>query len=371
MVKGTGAKSMKHKKAKEIPLYAVILAGGKGERFWPQSRKDLPKQLLNIADTKTMVESTIERITPFVQRDHVMIVARRSIKQNLLDLKLRIPRSNYLLEPQGKNTAPALCLAAFTTAKKDPESIMIVLPADHFIMNKKAFLQCMRKAIATAEHDFLVTFGIVPTRPETGYGYIECGAQISEGVCVVKRFKEKPSQKKANEFIKRGRFLWNSGIFVWKTNRIIEAFHKFQPHLAKKMETYCATTNQAKRNRLLANVYEKVESISIDYAVMERASNVAMVRSSFGWDDVGAWNALERIQKTNEDGNMLVGDVVSIDLKDSIVVSDGGVVGVVGVRNLVIVHTEDATLVIPKERSQEVRDIVRKLHSKKRLAKFT
>jgi mannose-1-phosphate guanylyltransferase len=361
----------REKEDRVTPRYAVILAGGKGERFWPRSRKDFPKQLLTIADTETMLESTIERIAPFVPWDHILLVARRSIEQNLLALKLPLPRRNYLLEPQGRNTAPALCLAAFTIARIDPESVMIVLPSDHFISDKQAFLRCIRKAIVTAEKDYLVTFGIVPNRPETGYGYIECGDSISDGVCDVKRFKEKPSQKKANEFIKSGRFLWNSGIFVWKTKQIIEAFHAYQPELAEKMEICCAAPNKVERNRLLREAYEKAESISIDYAVMEKASKAAMVRASFGWDDVGAWNALERILKANEDGNIFVGNVVSADLKDSIIVSEGGVVGVVGVKNLIVVHTEDATLIIPKERAQEVRDIVRKLQSTKKLEKFT
>jgi mannose-1-phosphate guanylyltransferase len=348
-----------------------LLAGGKGERFWPRSRERLPKQLLNIADEKTMVESTIERILPLVQRERVFIAASKSIKKKLLDLRLVIPKKNCLFEPQGKNTASAVCLAAFTIAGIDPQSIMIVLPADHHIKDRKAFLMCMRKAIGTARRDYLVTFGIVPTRAETGYGYIECGEGISDGVYTVKRFKEKPSQKKANEFIKDGSFLWNSGIFVWKTRRIIEAFKKFQPDLAGKMEACCATGNLAERNHLLEDTYENAESISIDYAIMEKATNVAMVKASFGWDDVGSWNALERILNVDEDGNILVGNVVSVDLKDSIVVSDGGVIGAVGIENMVIVHTKDATLIIPKERSQEVRDIVRQLNLKKGLKKYT
>lgn len=360
----------KHKKGKGLTPYAVILAGGKGERFWPRSRKDFPKQLLNLADTKTMLESTIERIVPFVERERVFLVARRGIKQSLLSLNLSLPKQNYLFEPQGRNTAPAICFSAFAISANDPESVMVVLPADHFISDKRAFIQCVRKGIATAEDDYLVTFGIVPTRPETGYGYIECGDRISDDVCAVKRFKEKPSQKKANEFIKSDRFLWNSGIFVWKTKRIIEAFQKYQPEIAKRVEAYYAAKGKAKKEHLLQEVYENAESISIDYAIMEKASNVAMVRASFGWDDVGAWNALERILKTDEHGNITVGNVVSIDSKDSIVVSEGGVIGIVGVDNLIVVHTEDATLIIPKERAQEVRDVVQKLQSIKKLEKF-
>jgi mannose-1-phosphate guanylyltransferase len=360
-----------NRKTGKIPLCAIILAGGKGERFWPKSRKDFPKQLLTLADNRTMVESTIERILPLVKKEHVYMLTRASMKQQLMELRLGLPQKNYLFEPQGRNTAPAICFAAFTLDRIAPDSIMIILPADHFISDRKGFIKCMRKAITTAKKDFLVTFGIVPSRPETGYGYIECGERISEGVCSVRRFKEKPTQKKANEFIKSGRFLWNSGIFVWKTRRIIEAFYAHQPELAKRMEACCAARKKTERLRLLRKSYERAESTSIDYAIMEKASQVAMVRASFGWDDVGAWNALERIIKADEDGNIIVGDVVSVDARDSIVVSDGGVIGVVGVKNLVVVHTNDATLIIPKERSQEVRDIVRQLQSKKKLEKFT
>ncbi len=351
--------------------YAVILAGGKGERFWPKSRRNFPKQLLHIADTKSMLESTIDRIASFIERERIFIVARYGIKKNLLSLDLSLPKENYIFEPQGRNTAPAICLSAFTIASRDPESVMVVLPADHFIGDKKAFIKCVRTAISTAENDYLVTFGIVPSRPETGYGYIECGDTLSDGVCAVKRFKEKPSQKKANEFLKSERFLWNSGIFVWKTERIIKAFYSYQPAFAKRMEAYCDAKGTNKKKELLQEAYGNVESISIDYAVMEKASDVAMVRASFGWDDVGAWSALERILKRDEHGNINVGNVVSVDSRDCIVVSEGGVIGVVGVDNLVVVHTEDATLIVPKERAQEVRDVVQKLQSTKKLEKFT
>lgn len=352
-------------------IYAVILAGGKGERFWPRSRKHLPKQLLNIIDTKTMVETTIERISPLVPLDRIFIVTNEDIKKSLLSINLRIPSQNYLFEPIGRNTAPAIGLTAFNLSKIDNESIMIVLPADHHITEREAFLDCIKRAVDISKRGYLVTFGIVPARPETGYGYIEMGEKICDGVCEVKKFKEKPSQKKASEFIKKGKFLWNSGIFVWRTKRIIEEFHHFQPEFSREMEMYIKIEDESKREKVLREIYERGEYISIDYAIMEKASRVAVVKASFGWDDVGSWSALERLLGKDKNGNTVVGDVISLDTKDSIIVSERGVIGTIGVSNLVVVHTEDATLILPKERSQEVKEIVRRLSDHKNLEKYT
>jgi len=352
-------------------IYAIILAGGRGERFWPRSRKQLPKQLLNIFDTKTMVETTIERISPLVTKERIFIVANEDIKNSLLSINLKIPSQNYLFEPMGRNTTPAIGLAAYNLFDIDAESIMVVLPADHVITERQSFLNCIEKAVDISQREYLVAFGIVPTRAETGYGYIESGKKISDGVCEVKRFKEKPSQKKANEFIKNGKFLWNCGIFIWKTGVIIEEFHRFQPEFAREMENYFEIGDKSERKKVLGKIYAKTESISIDYAIMEKASRVAVVRASFGWDDVGSWNALERFSKKDKNSNTIIGDAVSIDTKNSIIVSESGVVGIIGVSNLVVVHTEDATLVLPKDRAQEVKEIVRRLNAHKRLKRYT
>jgi mannose-1-phosphate guanylyltransferase len=350
--------------------YAVILAGGKGERFWPKSRRQSPKQLLSIISSKTMIEMTVDRIKPMIPDNMIIVVASEEIKDNLLDIDLGIPDENYLFEPMGKNTAPAIGFAAFHIMGKDKDSTMVVLPADHHIEEEDDFRECLNTAIEMAEKDYLITFGIVPTRPETGYGYIEAGEGIEKGVCVVKKFKEKPSQKKANEFIKNEKFLWNSGIFVWKTGRIIEEFHRFQSEFAAGMEKCFKLDNASKRKKKIKELYEETEPISIDYAVMERASDVAVVRASFGWDDVGSWNALERVRDKDRKGNIISGDSVLIDTRDSIIISDKGIVGAIGVSNFAIVHTEDATLVFPKDRDQEVKEIVRKLRSEKKLKKY-
>lgn len=352
-------------------IFAVILAGGKGERFWPRSRKRLPKQLLNIVGEKTMVETTVERITPLFPLNRIFVVANEDIKKSLLDINIGIPSQNYLFEPVGRNTAPAVGLAAFTLFKMDDESIMIVLPADHLITERESFLDSIKRAIEISKRDYLVTFGIVPSRPEKGYGYIEAGKQIIDGVCEVTRFKEKPSQKKANEFIKKGNFLWNSGIFVWRTKTIIEKFRRFQPKFTQEIETYIEMKDELEREKILEKIYKKIDSISIDYAIMEKASKVAVVRAAFGWDDVGSWGALERLSKKDENGNTVVGDTLSLDTEDSILVSEKGVIATIGISNLVVVHTEDATLVLPKERAQEVKEIVRRLSMHKTLEKYT
>lgn len=352
-------------------VYAVILAGGKGERFWPKSRKKSPKQLLSIVTPKTMIEMTVDRIKPIIPDDRIIVVASEEIKDNLLHIDLGIPDGNYLFEPMGKNTAPAIGFAAFHIMDRDNDSKMVVLPADHHIEEEEDFRKCISEAVGMAEKDYLITFGIVPTRPETGYGYIEAGEEIDKGICVVKRFKEKPSQKKANEFIKNKKFLWNSGVFVWRTSRIIEEFHRFQSEFAVHMEECFKLNSVSKKKEKLKEIYSETEPISIDYAVMERASDVAVVRASFGWDDVGSWNALERVRDKDRNGNIVSGDSVLIDTQDSIVISDNGIVGAIGVSNLAIVHTEDATLVFPKDRDQEVKEIVRKLGSEKKLKKYT
>ncbi len=364
-------KRVNNNKRMDNSIYAVLLAGGKGERFWPKSRRDLPKQLLNIIDDRTMVETTIERISPLIPSERIFIVAREQIKDNLLNINLKIPSENYLFEPKGRNTAPAIGLAAFNLFKIDKESVMVVLPCDHYITEAEEFLDCIRLAVKISKRGYLVTFGIVPSRPETGYGYIESGKKIEDGVCEVKRFKEKPSQKKATEFIKKENFLWNSGIFIWETKTIVDNFRHYLPKFTREIEIYNETKDRSEREKLIRKIYRKTEPISIDYAVMEKASKVAVVRASFGWGDVGSWTAIERLSKKDKNGNTVIGDAISLDTKDSIIVADKGVVGTIGISNLVVVHTKDATLVLPKNRAQDVKEIVRKLHNQERLKKYT
>jgi len=352
-------------------LYAVILAGGKGERFWPKSRKSYPKQLLNIVDGETMIERTIERISPIVPPERLFIVGNKEIENEFRNLNIRIPAENYLCEPEGKNTAPAVGFAAFTIQRVDKDAVMIVLPADHIIKDVSSFLNCVEKATEFAEKNYVVTFGIVPTRPETGYGYIESGSEIGKDVCMVRKFKEKPTHKQANDFIRKKRFLWNCGIFVWRVDRIIQEFHKFQPEFAKNMEAYVEKNKEKRKEQNLKRIYGKTESISIDYAIMEKVSNVAVIRSSFRWDDVGSWNALERLKGKDREGNTTTGDTILMDTKNSIVISNDGLIAAVGVSDFVIVHTKDATLVIPKGRTQEVKEIVRRLRKRKGLKKYT
>ena len=352
-------------------VYAVILSGGKGERFWPKSRRDFPKQLLKITDNRTMVETTVSRIEPLIPLNRIYLVASEEIKDSLLNVNIGIPHSNYLFEPFGRNTAPAIGLACFNLLKRDSNAIMVVLPADHYIKDNNSFLNYIKKAVEIAKMNFLVTFGIVPVRPETGYGYIESGEEICDDVCKVKKFKEKPSQKKANEFIKKGNFLWNSGIFVWGLKTIMEQFRRFQPLFTKSMERYNELESQTEQKKMLNKIYNETESISIDYAIMEKTSNVAVVRTSFDWDDVGSWSALERLTGKDKYRNIIIGDTVCIDTEDSIIVSEKGVIGTIGVSNFIIVHTDDATLVLPKEREQEVKEIVRRLSRNKKLKKYT
>jgi len=273
-----------------------------------------------------------------------------------------LPEGNILFEPMGKNTAVALAFAASVVEKKDPDATMAVLPSDHDIPDKRKFLKTLEIAEEVAEKGFLVTFGIVPVRPETGYGYIEVSDDVlSKGDIPVYRasaFKEKPNLKLARSFVTSGKYLWNSGMFVWKIGTIMEAFKKHMPALHAGMLDLKRGLGKKKHEREVKRFYDRAESISIDYGVMERAENVAVVRADFSWDDVGSWTALERLRAKDDDGNIPVGGFVGVDTKDCIIYSKNGLVGTIGVDNLIIVRTGDATLICKKDRAQDVRALV-------------
>lgn len=339
--------------SKTPEIHAVLLVGGKGERFWPLSTSERPKQFLKIFFNKTMVAETVERIKPLVGMDNVHFV----LPPNLVDiLKKEIPgvkNRNLIIEPQGRNTAPAIALAARALRSK-PEAIMVVLPADHIISPNKTFLSDIKAAIQLADKGYLVTFGIPPSRPDTGYGYIEIDRNLPMGRGFkAKRFREKPDIKTARRYLKSANFLWNSGMFIWKVETIIESF-KLQFNEAYKS----LLIPQAKEPTRIS--YAKLESISIDYAIMEKAQNVAVVPARFRWDDVGSWNAVERHLPQGLDKNTSIGKLIALDSKECIVVAEEGEVALLGVNDLVVVKTKDTVLVCAKDRAAEVKELVTK-----------
>ncbi len=346
-------------------LNAVIMAGGHGERLWPRSRFHKPKQLQAIAGTETMLQVTVKRIEPLIPLERVYVVTGQEIGAEVKNQLPGLPEGNIISEPIGRNTAAAIGLAAVRIEKDDTSATMAVLPADHVIPDEEEFLTCLSAGRANAEkQQSLVVFGIKPAGPETGYGYIRVGNKIGEENSVeiysAEAFVEKPSPVKAKKFVESGRYYWNSGMFVWTYPAIMGAIREYMPRLFEGLERI-RNAPSGNQRETIAEVYTELESVSIDYGVMEKAANRVMVRGNFRWDDVGSWLAMERIRKRDELGNVSMGKFVGIDTRDSIVVGDKPLVAAIGLSNMIIVATDDAVLVCPKEKAQEVKQMVKKL----------
>lgn len=344
-------------------MYVVIMAGGKGTRFWPRSRAATPKQLLDIIGSKTMIQQTVERVATLVPPERILIVTGQEHAVALKRQLSEIPDANIIVEPIGKNTAPCICLAALKIRQKDPESVMAVLPADHYIGDPVTFCSCLKAAIEAATlQDALVTIGIRPNRPETGYGYIQFHDEVAcyNGMSVyrVSGFHEKPALEKAQTFLQQGNFLWNSGIFVWKVSAILREIKKFIPDVYHSFIKADLFGDTQAAEKTIATAYETVESISIDYGVMEKAENVLTLQGDFGWNDIGSWSAIYETAKKDKDGNALRGDVIAIDSENILVYSPQKLTAVIGIKNIIIVETADALLVCAKEKSQDVKKAV-------------
>jgi len=312
-----------------------------------------------------MIEETFSRVTRLVPKERVIIVATADIKDSIQNIFSWATDDNLLFEPFPKNTAPAIGYVATKLAVRDKDAIMVVLPSDHYIPEVDKFLNTVKLATTIAKKGYLVTFGIVPSRPETGYGYIEVGELIDKSVYRAKSFKEKPNQKEAQRFLREKRFLWNSGMFVWQVNKILGEIKIHIPELYDKLMRFKETIGTDKENESLLNLYEEAPKTSIDYGVMERAKNVAVVKASFKWDDVGSWLALERVMKKDDAGNIGIGEHIALDTKDSIIVSDDGIIAALGVKDAIIIKDGNVVLVCDKGRAQDIKKLVQTLEEKK------
>lgn len=343
-------------------LYAVIIAGGSGTRFWPLSRQDTPKQLLKIGGNKTLIQSTVSRISPFVTKEHTYIVTNprhvESIGLQLTALTGTSYDNCFIVEPEAKNTAPAIGLAAVHIRNISSDAIMVVLPSDHVIRNEKKFKKTILHAMNVAGDGYLVTIGINPDKPETGYGYIKSGKKIRNAAYKVEKFKEKPDKEKAAQYLQKGNYYWNSGMFVWKAAAILDAIKECMPDLYKGLIKIGKALGTKKEEKVLKEVFSTLESESIDYGVLERAEKVAIVPADIGWSDVGSWHALDYVLPVDSDNNVKHGNIISIDNKNSILYGAERLVAAVGLDDMIVVDTADATLICPKNRAQEVRKIV-------------
>lgn len=346
-----------------MKITAVIMAGGKGERFWPKSRINLPKQFLSLtSDGKTMIQHTVERLLSLVCVEDIFIATNELYVDLVKDQVPGIPTENILTEPVGRNTAPCIGFAAAVINKKYDDAVMMVLPSDHLIKYKDIYLETLKLAVKTAKKDEnLVTIGITPSYPETGYGYICCGDGSSE-VFAVEKFVEKPNLEKAKEYLVSGKYLWNSGMFVWKVSSIMKNYQEFLPDIYAGLLEISETLGKENFTKVLHSNFKNFESISIDYGIMEKAKNIFAIPGNFGWDDVGSWLALERINKKNEDENVVLArDFVSIDTKNCVISADKKTIATIGIKDLIIVDTDDAMLICNKNSTQKVKDIISKI----------
>jgi len=351
---------------KDNPLYAVIMAGGSGTRLWPRSRKKKPKQLLDIVSSKTMIQETVDRLGGLVDEDRIVVVVGEAHSKEINQQLAQIPTENILVEPQGKNTAPCIGLAAVHIRARDKDAVMIVLPSDHLIKNANRFRKIVRVAAAVAiEGKSLVTIGIEPTFPETGYGYVQIGKKVDsvngENVYKVVAFKEKPTAAVAKRFLKSGNYMWNSGMFVWRADTILNCIKAHLPKMHKGLMKIEASLGKENETKALEKAYDEFEAESIDCGVMEKAKEVMLVKGDFGWNDIGSWAAMEQLWPKDKDGNFLDADVVSIESSGNIIHSTKKLVAVIGLQDIVIIETEDALLVCAKDRAPDVRRAVDEL----------
>ena len=345
-----------------MKVYAVILAGGKGERLWPVSTPERPKPFLPLgAGGRSLLRATYERVLPVVGESQVFVVVDRE-HASLVQTELGLAGENIIIEPQGKNTAPAIGLAAAILQTRAPESVMIVLPSDHLIGEEDRFRQALRIAIETANSGYLVTFGIIPTYPASSYGYIQCDRPLNEKVFYVRRFVEKPDCKTAEHFLSEGGYFWNSGIFVWQTRRILEEIRRYLPKLAEVLEELTHFYGTSLWWSKLTELWSQVEPISVDYGVMERAQGVVVIPIDVKWSDVGDWRAVWEVLPKQDGDVAQIGDHFGIDTFRTLVWATGGKrVVTIGVKDLIIVDTSEALLVADISRAQEVREAVRRL----------
>jgi len=341
-------------------MYCVIMAGGSGTRFWPYSRKNKPKQLLNIIGEKSMLQMTVDRLLKMKFVEEVFIVTRADLAEKIQEQVEGVPPENILVEPEGKNTAPCIGLSALYIKAKKNNAVMGVFPADHLIIGHRNFESALRTANHLAKKNkTLVTIGITPTYPSTGYGYIQYHHESDEDhldAYRVKTFAEKPHLPLAKRFIESGDFLWNGGMFIWRVSTLLEALESHMPELyqqLRKIEKRIAS------NKGYGDLWAEVEPESIDYGLMEKVkSDLYVVKAQFDWSDLGSWNSVYNTLHNSGAENVLRGQGLVIDGKNNLIQSEGHFTGIIGLDNIVVVHTDDATLVVPRDHVEEVKKIV-------------
>lgn len=353
-------------------LYAIIMAGGSGTRFWPVSRNVRPKQVLDLAGHRSMIQATVDRLGQLTSAERTLVVTNRRLVGEICRQLPDLPAASVIGEPCKRDTAPCIGLAAALVARDDPEALMAVMPADHVIEPTAEFQRAIRHAASLVEQQpsRIVTFGIRPSYPAESFGYIERGESVqvpgdSPPTYRVQRFREKPSAAVAEEYLAAGNFYWNSGIFVWKAQTILEALTKYEPEMTAHLHTIAEAAGTSDFEAVLDREFEAISGKSIDYAVMEHYEDVVVVESPFQWDDVGSWQSLARLRGSDENGNTVAGQHLGIRTNNTIIRGDAGhLIVTIGLDDCIVVHTPDATLVARKDQEEAVREVVKQLQEK-------
>lgn len=343
-----------------MELYAIIMAGGIGARFWPRSKKKSPKQLLNIIGQKTMIQETFLRLNGLVPRKNILIVTNEIQKQGIMDQLPDVPLENIIVEPFGRNTAACIGLASVIIKKRSPNAVTFVMPADHIIHDNEKFLETLKTASTFSfENKALVTIGIQPTKPETGYGYIQIDEESAKNnVYKVLTFAEKPNYSTAVNFINSGDFFWNSGMFIWKIDSILDEIKQYMPDLHEGLLHISSNLDNPDFQNILSQVYGQLKSVSIDYGIMEKSDKVYLVKGFFSWSDVGSWEAVYDLSEKDQDGNVKVGTIYTDMALDSYIYSPEKFTAVIGLDNVIVINTNNALLICKRDKAQDVKNVI-------------
>lgn len=351
--------------------YAVIMAGGSGTRLWPLSRRSYPKQALKLLGEQTMFQYAVERIKPIFPMERIFVVTRAEHGPILMEQVPELPVENFILEPEGRGTAPAIGLAAIHLKQRDPEATMAILTADHFITETERFCQVLTAAELVAADGSLVTLGIRPDSASTGFGYIQQGSVLGERsgfkFYAVRGFTEKPDSTTAQQMVASGEYSWNSGMFIWQAKRILEEFARQLPEFYAQLVAVKRVLGTSEYKTVLEHIWPQVEKETIDYGIMEKARQVMVIPVEIGWTDIGSWGAVLDLLPTDENGNVFVGKNLDIDTKNTLVFGNDRLIATMGVNDLIIIDTPDALMVCSRDREQDVKAIVNKLKGAKQL----
>lgn len=362
-------------------LHAVIIAGGTGTRFWPRSTRSKPKQFLELFGDRSMLQATVDRLDPLIPKERIWVITNKRYESMVRDQLPEVPSQQVVGEPVGRNTAPCVALASALLEIDDPDAVMAVLPADHLISDPEEFRRVLETAGDETDRnpESLVTIGIRPDRPETGYGYIEFQnsgdkeeAAGKHPVWPVRQFREKPDLETARRFVESGNFLWNSGMFVWRAETIRSRFAEYLPDIARQLETLQSELSAGNKEEGIRDFYENCPSISIDYGIMEKAGDVRVVPGTFGWNDVGSWKAVYELKEKERDGNVIQSEAfASVASGNNLIHSESGkIIALVGLEDTAVVETDDAILVCRMEHAQDVKKIVSQLKEDEEKRRF-